>query len=749
VSSFTPPPSPPYPMPPVGGWSWEPPGLPSAPAYRALPQVSTFGALPPAASAGLPVPSLAIPMPTATPATAASVYAMPPAAPMPSPSFLAPTGYAAPFGQTPLLPRPPAPLPTQPLGTPTAAAGAPLPPPPTAAVAAGATPTAARASGSVGRLSRLGTGAAGALSTVGGSRALPWLARAGRVAISPWGAPFLADPLGDAVGGRPGAALEMGLAGAAVGGRFGGWPGAAIGAAAGGLAGGVGGFELEDIPWVGGIFGGGESKQGLSDDDFDELRTRYSDILGRYGAPQPFIDQAVTQFRLAYDVMGGDEMETADANALAEMVLGDMIRQLQIEQQGGPLDPYGDARTQLADARQYDLAQIAATQAWVEPLVENIVAQQQGYVDQTAAAHNAMAAQITDPAVRAALEAVGHQMSSQQAAQSAMIAQQVAYEPDAMRAQLDAQYQSILQDLALQEAQYNNEILAAGGTLPGQPPIVGGIPLAPAGAVASVAPVGVGPPPQPVYLPLPGPSPSVAGESPLETPGNVVANVAGSIADAGRSVIDFVPGIFGSSATPSLAGNTPRTAAAFPVPAPGSIAAAPTVVRDVAVLTAVGNLDRLAEYLDANFEASMYPDEQRRVADIVREATGHTVEEIIAARSGVPPANSGTPPPTGTTTPTTAPPPMTSRSLPPVAAGTVPPIGPPTSAPPSEQAIVDHSTTVRWMRDLIGQGMTRDAAIGYAVANGLDPAAAARAYDAANQQTRSVPRTGTTVPTGR
>jgi len=308
--------------------------------------------------------------------------------------------------------------------------------------------------------------------------------------------------------------IARGVITGAAAGSVAGWPGAV----AGGIGGGV-------IGWL-------TSSDDDSDDDVQaKVYDRFDRILSQYGASNTFIRQAQNQFRLAWEVQGGDEgLPREEVQAIADDVLGGMIQQWQSTQGGGPRDPFGDARDQLAQAREYDMAQIAAQQAWMQPLMTDILQQQQGYADTYGDIGMAMAQQISDPAVQAAFEQLSASMSNDQATQNAVMLQQMAYTPVAMQQQLDSQYSDIMSDLALQEAQYQNEVLAAGGTLPGATPIVGGIPLAPLppGGGAAAAPVdwstGVptatssgrtifaepqaaapqaGPPGQPPYSPLP------------------------------------------------------------------------------------------------------------------------------------------------------------------------------------------------------------------------------------------------------
>lgn len=397
-----------------------------------------FGGVPGPATAVAQIPQLPPPP-----------RALMPAAPPPPTAGVAP-GPASAFPQRA--------LPAAPTAT-TAARAAGVAPPPTFQSGAGILPRGVQVGPALrgGRLARLA-----------GSR----LGRAG-IAVA---GPTVADIAGDWIAergfpgsGRVGAAAELGGAALAV------THNPYIAAGAAGL-GAITGLELEDIPWVGGFFKEGEAV------DVDELRERYSDILSQYGAPQTFVDQAVRQFETAYDVAGGDELDEEKADALAQDVLTGMIQHWQTQQAGGQFDPYAQAREELERARQYDLAQIAASQAWMQPLVTDVVNQQQQRADIYRDVGLGLAEQVTDPAVSAALAQLAYGYSSDQGVQNAAMLQQMAYTPDAMRAQLDAQFQDIMSSISLEEAQYQNEILASGGQLPGQPPIIGGIPLAPPGA---------------------------------------------------------------------------------------------------------------------------------------------------------------------------------------------------------------------------------------------------------------------------
>lgn len=391
------------------------------------------------------------------------------------------------FGQSDLFTPPPALAAASPIRAlpPPAAAQVPtapaaFTPPPTAAASAGAAPTAAAEAGAVRNLAPGAGVMEGGVSLFGnGGRLAAAAGTAGRMLQNPFVAPFLMDPIGDWVAERTGSdrlggAIEDAGTAALIGSRWGPW-GALAGGAAGGIAGALG-YQLEDIPIIGAIFGEGEQVD--PGDLEDRVNDQYNRVLGQYGATPEFIQRAQAQFRLAWQTMGGDQgLPPEQVNSLATDVLNGMVQQWQVEQSGGPYDPFGDAREQLDQAREYDLAQFAATQAWMQPLVTNIVDQQQQYANAYRDAGLSLAGQISDPAVAAAFEQLAHSYSNDQATQNAVMVQQMALAPQMMQQQLDTQYQGILQDLQLQEAQYNNEILAAGGTLPGATPIIGGIPL--------------------------------------------------------------------------------------------------------------------------------------------------------------------------------------------------------------------------------------------------------------------------------
>lgn len=303
------------------------------------------------------------------------------------------------------------------------------------------------------------------------------------------------------------------------------------------------------------LFGQGDDVPD-SDTLEQKVNARYSDILGQFGASPDFIRQAQNQFRLAWQVQAGEDgLDAPTVNALAGDVLNGMIGEWQRQQSGVSNDPYGDARRQLEQDRQAQMAQIAATQSWMQPMIQ----QQLGRANSDAGAYTqaglALANQVTDPAMSAALSQLARSYSSDQSTANALMMQQAQLAPQSLQAQMDAQYQSQLQDLALQEAQYNQDTLASGGTLPGQAPIIGGIPLAPLPpAVAAGAPVidaGAG-----AYPPGYGPN----GQSPGNTSGNTLAQAGPDITRIASSLPPGpapggMPGIapFGPPSTPNPA----------------------------------------------------------------------------------------------------------------------------------------------------------------------------------------------------
>lgn len=380
----------------------------------------------------MPVIGAPLAMPTATPVTDARVFAMPPAA---LPDYTSSVADLA-------APQRVAPRPTQ--------SEAPLTPPTPAA------PSARRSSATE-------SDARGARPREGS-------------------ADSFFDTLGDIAGGiigGPATAVVNMIPG---GNRILGTVGQAIAAGPAAVLGGIAG--------VGGAFaeGGNGGAAATADDWFER-------VLSQYGATPEFIRRAQAQLRAAAAATspeGAEAMDPDAYNALATDVLNGMIQQWQSEQSGGPYDPFGDARERLASERETQLANIAAAQAWMQPLMTEMLNKAQWYADQQNTMGMALANQVSDPALAAAMRAMSTQYSSDQAVQNALMLQQAALSPQYLTDQLNSEYQQILQDLALQEAQYNNEILAAGGTLPGQSPIVGGIPLVPM----------PGAPPQPQYNPL-------------------------------------------------------------------------------------------------------------------------------------------------------------------------------------------------------------------------------------------------------
>lgn len=225
--------------------------------------------------------------------------------------------------------------------------------------------------------------------------------------------------------------------------------GGGIGAGIGGLAGGAFGAlsfipGIEDVPVLGGILGGkpkGDLKK--------EIRTEFSSTLRSLGAPPEFISRMTKQLDIAYQVRGAfkDKGLTNDElRVVSTEVLNAAIEQFGIEQQQqGQLQ---QQQQQLGGNFDRALAEIAAVQAWMAPLIQQQLGRSQFYADQYAQMGRAAAAHLEDPALASAGAAMATQWSADQAQANAIISQQLAHQPDAWRAALEQQFNE--QQLALQ-----------------------------------------------------------------------------------------------------------------------------------------------------------------------------------------------------------------------------------------------------------------------------------------------------------
>lgn len=241
--------------------------------------------------------------------------------------------------------------------------------------------------------------------------------------------------------------------------------------------------------WLGGL--GGEHGDNGAGNTESTINDHYRTILSQYGAPEDFIRQAQNQFHLAWQIQGGEDgLDEATINQLAGDVLNGMIGEWQRQQAGVSNDPFGDARQQLEQDRQAQMAQVAATQAWMQPMME----QQLTRANQDAGAYTqaglALAGQVSNPAVSAALSQLARSYSSDQSVANAVMMQQAQLTGQNTQAQMTQEYSDALSQLAQQESQYDQEFYAANGYYPGQPPIIGGLPLAPVPADTTQVPGG-------------------------------------------------------------------------------------------------------------------------------------------------------------------------------------------------------------------------------------------------------------------
>ena len=133
------------------------------------------------------------------------------------------------------------------------------------------------------------------------------------------------------------------------------------------------------------------------------------------------------------------------------------------------------------------MAAEAATQAWMQPMMEQVLSRSTTDSGAYTQAALASASHVTDPAVAAALGTLTRRSYSADAdVANAVMLQQAQLTGQNTAAQATSQYQSGLSDIATQEAKYNADFFAANGFYPNQP-VIGGIPLVPAPEVRADA----------------------------------------------------------------------------------------------------------------------------------------------------------------------------------------------------------------------------------------------------------------------
>lgn len=232
-------------------------------------------------------------------------------------------------------------------------------------------------------------------------------------------------------------ALQWALTGAGVGAGIGSIVpviGTGIGAGVGGLIGGVGGWLM------GRDERGGDEDSGAAMED-EELLGTFQRVLSGLGADDSYVDRAWAQFQLSQEL--SPDLDDTQRTALGQQVLQSAVQQLGIEQE-----------------RQFYESNIAAVQAWMEPMLQQQLDSAQWYADQYATMGQAAASEISNPGLRAALEAQGAAYSAQQANANSLALQQMAFYPQTLVDQVAAAYE---QQIAQLEA---GQQMSAFGGLP-------------------------------------------------------------------------------------------------------------------------------------------------------------------------------------------------------------------------------------------------------------------------------------------
>lgn len=246
---------------------------------------------------------------------------------------------------------------------------------------------------------------------------------------------------------------QYGVLGAGVGSAI---PG--VGTVLGGALGtGVGalGFipGIEDVPVIGGLWGGSSDGGRSNLETLESIRKNNNNILRSMGADDAFINRANRQLSIALQVNNPDPDKEdfgaygeEDLRGLGVQILEGMIQQFGMEQANA------QSQQQLGGGFDSALAEIMAVQAQMAPLIQQQTATSQRYADQYAAAAQAAAAQIGDPALAAAGAALGAEFSANQASANQLAMQQLMTQPQAWQSALEQQYNE--QMLALQQQQF-------------------------------------------------------------------------------------------------------------------------------------------------------------------------------------------------------------------------------------------------------------------------------------------------------